>query len=219
MRILLPCLLTLLCLPILASAISNGQVDDFEDGTTMGWAEGLASPNPPANIADGGPLGLGDNYLRNVSSGGIGAGSRMAMFNLEQWTGNYLTAGVDAIRVDFENSGSNELTLRLGLEGGQLGTRFVTVQGFTIPPDRAWHQVTFDLGSLTRVAGSETADAVLAKVTGFRIMSAVAATWQGDVVAATLCVDNITALSGGVPVRPASWGATKARYGRRSPRP
>ncbi|PWB73274.1 MAG: hypothetical protein C3F15_10055, partial [Holophagae bacterium] len=75
-----------------AWAVDPLQVDDFEDGTTMGWEEGAPSPNPPVNVADGGPGGAGDAYLENTSSGGTGAGSRMVMFNNAQWTGDYVAA-------------------------------------------------------------------------------------------------------------------------------
>ena len=49
-----------------------GQVDDFQDGTTMGWREGEISPNPPMHAANGGPLGALDSFLLNTSSGGNG---------------------------------------------------------------------------------------------------------------------------------------------------
>lgn len=67
--------------------VTAGQVDDFEDGTVQGWMEGAISPNPPTNIATGGPAGAGDNFLQNISvipvSGTVGR--RMAMFNTAQW--------------------------------------------------------------------------------------------------------------------------------------
>jgi len=86
--------LSLLCLPGLAGAFPLGLVDDFEDGTTAGWVVGLLGavhPAPPANVADGGPDGDGDNYLLLTSLGGGGAGSRLAAINLTQWAGDYST--------------------------------------------------------------------------------------------------------------------------------
>jgi len=47
-----------------SAQITSNQSDNFEDGTVQGWSEGNPSPNPPANIADGGPGGSGDNYLQ-----------------------------------------------------------------------------------------------------------------------------------------------------------
>jgi hypothetical protein len=46
-------------------AVTVGQVDTFEDGTTQGWVAGVLGavhPVPPAN-ALGGPAGANDNYL------------------------------------------------------------------------------------------------------------------------------------------------------------
>ena len=45
-------------------AFTGTENDDFEDGTTMGWDEGGPSPNPPTNIADGGPGGAGARKVR-----------------------------------------------------------------------------------------------------------------------------------------------------------
>ena len=30
-----------------AAAVTIGQIDDFQDGTTQGWGSGLINPNPP----------------------------------------------------------------------------------------------------------------------------------------------------------------------------
>ena len=62
-----------------ALAIGAGQVDDFEDGTVQGWSEGGPSPNPPVNIATGGPDGADDNYLRNAASGGGGSSGNTSL--------------------------------------------------------------------------------------------------------------------------------------------
>ena len=58
---ILPTLAVCLIQAPLASAITLDQVDNFEDGTTQGWLVGLLGaphPAPPANIPDGGPLGV-----------------------------------------------------------------------------------------------------------------------------------------------------------------
>src|SRR5438552_12086560 len=78
-------------------AVTFGQRDDFQNGTTMGWSEGGISPNPPTNIASGGPNGAGDSWLRNIASGVGGAGAKQIMFNQAQWTGNYVSAHVTQI--------------------------------------------------------------------------------------------------------------------------
>src|SRR5215468_3493420 len=109
--------LTLLCGSI-ASAVTFGQKDDFQDGTTMGWVEGVPSPNPPTNVANGGPGGAGDRYVQNVASGGAGAGSKQIMFNQAQWAGNYVAAHVTQVDGLFANFGTTTLSVRFAIEGG-----------------------------------------------------------------------------------------------------
>ncbi len=184
-----------LLMPQEVRAIACGQVDDFEGGTTMGWMEGLFSPNPPTNVANGGPSGAGDNYLRNVSSGAAGPGSRMVMFNTLQWTGNYLAAGVTRIEADMANFGASPLSMRIAIEG--TATRFGSSAAVALPADGQWHSVTFDLTSadLSLISGLATLDTVLGNVQTLRILSAAAGpSWQGDAIVATLGVDNITAI-------------------------
>jgi hypothetical protein len=110
--------------PAAAAAVIDGQVDTFQDATLQSWQSGSSNPNPPANIATGGPAGANDHFLRLTSNGGS-AGGRLVAFNNDQWTGNYLSAGVDAISMQVNNLGANDLTLRLilvGSGGEALGT-------------------------------------------------------------------------------------------------
>ena len=44
-----------------ANAVTLGQIDDFEDGSTQLWSEGGRSPKPPTNVASGGPGEADDN--------------------------------------------------------------------------------------------------------------------------------------------------------------
>ncbi len=187
-------------------AITFGQLDDFEDGTTMGWAHGAPSPNPPTNIPNGGPLGKGDNYVLNTSMGGIGPGGRMVMFNRAQWTGDYLAAGVTEIEASMINIGGGALSVRIGIERN-AGERFVSTTAVSLPSDGQWHRVSFGLSAadLTLVGGAATLEEVLANVNEVRILSAAGGpTWLGDVLFGMLGVDNIFA----GPVIPAvsDWG-------------
>src|SRR5215212_9214500 len=78
-----------------AHAVSLGQTDTFENGTTQGWVTALlGSPNPlpPANVPTGGPAGANDNFLLLTSRGGGGPGSRLTGINTSQWAGNYAAA-------------------------------------------------------------------------------------------------------------------------------
>ena len=152
-----------------ALAIDAGQVDDFENGTVLGWTEGGQSPNDPVNVSTGGPQGAGDNYLRNVSSGAAGAGGKMVMFNTGQWTGNYGAEDVESIRAWLVNEGNTAMSIRIAMRSGT--TWFVTSNAFALPADDVWRQATFDLNdsAMTRVQGAMSLSDVLANVGELRI--------------------------------------------------
>ena len=179
-----------------SEAILINQVDTFQDGATMGWINGFPSPSPPVNIVNGGPLGLGDNYLENSSFGGTGAGSGMTLFNQTQWTGNYLSILVTQITADFANFGDSPIFLRLALQGN-ASQRYGSTSAFTLPTDGQWHSVSFGLtaADLSLISGSDSLNTVLSGVSVLRIISAAnGPDWRGDRIAATLGVDNITAI-------------------------
>jgi hypothetical protein len=189
-------LLACAAFPQHARAIAFGQVDTFQNGTTQGWEEGGVSPNPPTNIATGGPAGAGDRYLQNISSGGSGAGSRMVMFNAAQWTGDYRTKGIDRITAQLANFGSTTLYMRVAIRGGSNSAVYCSGSPFILPPDGRWRSVNFDLTAATmaNVGGANTLDEVLSNVIEVRILSAIGgASFTGDPTAATLGIDNITA--------------------------
>ena len=185
-----------------ALAITTGQVDDFEDATVQGWTEGDPSLNDPVNVAAGGPQGGDDNYLRNVSAGGAGAGGRAVMFNRAQWTGDYNAAGVETIRMWLVNEGNTAMQIRVAINFPSVGlqTWFASTTGFALPADGVWRQADFNLNAneLTIIQGQDDLVTVLGNVTEFRILSANAPNFRGDAIAATLGVDDIEAM-GGVP--------------------
>ena len=100
------CALVVLGLASGAPAVTLDQADDFQDGTTQGWHTGAANPNPPSEVADGGPDGDGDGFLRIEGNGQDGAGGNLVAFNTAQWSGDYLAAGVGEIRADLRNLGA-----------------------------------------------------------------------------------------------------------------
>ena len=114
--------------PAVGSAVTLGQIDDFQDGTFQNWGIGniFGNPVPPVNVPDGGPAGAGDHYLLLTADGGAGVrpdpGSRLAVINQTQWTGNYLAAGVNAITMSVNNLGATDLSLRLYVADGTIGT-------------------------------------------------------------------------------------------------
>ena len=109
-------LMTSFILPSIAIAVTVGQIDTFEDGTTQNWLVGLLGaphPAPPVNVPTGGPAGLDDNYLLLTAVGGQGPGNRLSVINVAQWSGDYISAGINAITMDMNNLGSTDLYLRL----------------------------------------------------------------------------------------------------------
>ena len=175
-----------------AWAVDPTQVDDFEDGTTMGWEEGAPSPNPPVNVATGGPGGAGDAYLENISSGGTGAGSRMVMFNNAQWTGNYLAAGVSSLQAHLNNLGSTDLPMRVAIEGAG-GGRFASIDPIVLPAGSGWQHVVFELtdAAMTSVGGAQTLADVLATVTELRVLASNVPDWNGAALVAVVGMDNL----------------------------
>jgi PEP-CTERM motif len=200
------CSLIILGICILLAVAGNasaqivlGQVDDFQAGTVMGWQEGGVSPNPPTNVANGGPGGAGDRFLQNISAGGSGAGSRMIMFNLAQWTGNYTAAGVNRITAQMANLGTKALHMRIAVRGGPGQTEFGSIGDQVLDVDGGiWHNVSFDLTNtaLANISGPDSLAATLASITELRILSAAAGpAFDGDSVAATLGADNIMSVA------------------------
>ena len=182
----------------LVMAISFGQFDTFQDGSTLNWREGLfnPSPNEPTNVPDGGPAGAGDAYLEDISSGGFGAGSKMIMFNQNQWIGNYTAAGVDRITAQMANFGPSALHMRIAIRGGPSQSIYGSTIATQLPADGVWRPVTFDLipSTLTSISGPDSLAQVLGSVIEVRILSAMfAATAQGDAINGTLGVDNMIA--------------------------
>jgi hypothetical protein len=187
-----------------ASAIMIDQIDDFQDGTTALWTQGEISPNPPTNIASGGPAGDEDAYLENISSGFGFQGSRMVLFNTDQWTGDYTEQGVIRVVADMLNAGENDLQMRIAFASGstnaQLATWYASTNPIPLAADGLWHRgLSFPLAeeSLTLVAGTIPLEEVLADVTIVRILSAANPAFKGEVIAATLGIDNIAARAAG----------------------
>lgn len=134
-------MMAVLALSVPAQAITLGQVDTFQSGIA-GWGafSGALTVNP-----DGGPTGAGDAYLLNSSD------FYLSIVNREQqWAGDYLAAGVDAIEADLVNCGPSELNIRV-----VLGGSFTSTQAFVLPADGSWHHARFGLteADLTWVGG------------------------------------------------------------------
>lgn len=183
-----------------AMGISLGQFDDFEDGTTMSWQQGAPSPNQPMVLTEG-----MNEYVQNISNGGGGPGSRMAMYNRAQWAGDYLSAGVSSISLDIRNAGASPMNIRLAFQGIG-GSRAATNAAVALAVGDGWTSVTFDLADMTVVAGADSLADIMSSVFEFRIISADAVGFHADPIAAVLDVDNIRAI-------PAPGGAVVLAFG------
>lgn len=185
--------LAFLLLPAVARAITPGQIDTFEDGTPMAWEEGPVSPDPPFNVATGGPAGAGDHFLRDNSNGEFASpGGKLTMYNVTQWTGDYVAAGVTALTVDLANFGPTPLYIRVALQG--TSGQYCSTTPFVLPADGQWRTATFGLNAaeLTAVALNVPLATFLTNITMLRVLSAQGApTFHGDEMVGALGLDNL----------------------------
>jgi hypothetical protein len=171
--------------------ITLGQIDNFQDGTVMGWI-GAA----PTNIANGGPLGAGDRYLQITSTGGSGPGSNLATYNQIRWSGNFSAAGVTSIEADLRNTGNTDLVMRLVLFGANFD-RWTSTAGVSLPAGGGWTHVSFSLapGAMTQVLGSSSYSATLTAVERMMFRHDPAPpSATGSPIAGQLGIDNIRAV-------------------------
>jgi hypothetical protein len=197
------CCLMLLCAGLLmanpARAVTLGQVDNFEDGTTQGWMVavlGAPHPAPPDNIPSGGPAGINDNYLQLTAIGGLGPGSRLTVINLSQWTGDYLAAEISFIFMDVNNFSNTDLALRLLVAdpvGGPPNNLAFSTDPIIVPANSGWQHIEFPFTANDLTAGIGTVAAALSNATEFRIFHNPDPNFPGPAVTAVLGVDNITA--------------------------
>lgn len=179
--------------------ISLSSINDFEDGTTMGWQVGVAGVQP-VNVPTGGPNGADDNYLSTTSTGGAGANNRLVIFNTgSTWNGNWTTAGVIFISFMARNPGGTDLTLRISLDGA--GGRISSTNGIALAAGSGWTRINIpvSVADFSLVGGSDIA-ATLSGVSVMRILHCALPSWQGDIIAAALDIDVIQAAAGPLPV-------------------
>jgi hypothetical protein len=147
---------------VAVSTALNGQLidnlDDFEDGSTMGWFVGDPThPFPPVNIATGGPDGMDDAYLRLTATGQPGPGSRLAVLSGPQWAGNYTAEKITHLRMDVNNFGPSDLNLRLLFEDfGGLGPPLnlaLSAEAVLVPAGSGWQTVSFAITSDSLIPG------------------------------------------------------------------
>lgn len=202
-----------------AAAVTVGQVDTFEDGTTQGWTVafgpgGGVHPAPPANVAAGGPQGADDNYLLLTALGGPQPGGRLTAGNLTQWTGDYQAAGVGRIGMWVNNLGAGDLSLRLLFEdpaGGPPTNVAFSADPIVVAAGSGWRRIVFSLAEADLIAGVGTVGGALADTTVLRLYHAVADGFPGEAQAGLLGVDDIEAVAG-IP-EPTTWALMIAGFG------
>jgi len=167
-------------------AITAGQVDAFQDGSTQNWG----GNSSPINMADGGPDGAGDRFLQ-LSANNFHLGAR----NQVQWTGDYLAAGVDELVFDLNNFGPAPVAVRITIFGP--GGAFTSTNEVAL--GSGWVSASFSLNEadLTRTDGIGTLDQTLAGVTNLLLRhdpDPISPPGEANLVTASIGVDNVTAL-------------------------
>lgn len=175
-----------------SAQIVLNRVDDFQSGTTMSWVGGT----DPVNIANGGPMGVGDRYLSVTGTGSSGAGGVPATYNGDRWFGNWNLAGVKVIRVQVKNFGTPAISLRAVLHD-LMGTRWTTTNSYTVNGGAGWLSFYMPVreSAWTRVLGSASFTAMTNNVGRlmFRHDSGSPSS-GGTPLATTMGLDNITPL-------------------------
>jgi hypothetical protein len=186
--------------PLCASAVTQGQKDDFESGTTQGWQVGAAGSGGPSpvNVTSGGPGGATDNYMRLTSTGTFSALSKLVAFNTSQWTGAYdnSVGGISMQLANFEAgpSGNTTLQIRIALRDASFN-QYVS-RAFPLPADGQWHTATWNLNptDFPSISGGNI-NTGRNNILEMRLMHSLGGTsFTGDTIAAIVGVDNITAL-------------------------
>jgi len=209
---------------VVASVVQSGSIDDFENGTTQSWVKGIdptkAAILPPINLANADESNrylevqsLGKNIDPNIDRD---AHSRLVFFNeSENWAGDY--TGITSITADMRATSATEdyLYMRLAIFdevlSGESQSRYVSSAPQLLETNNDdWLTLTFSLvpEDLTRFRGEKEADEVLKNVSQLRFLSSQndAKAWDVDKIAATLNIDNITAVSvSAVPLPGAVW--------------
>ena len=195
--------LTALSLPIFAfsglssAAILNGQVDDFQDGTNMGWGDFFGTGTTPvAGVADAGPAGVGD-FAADVAFNN----RAVALNDDDRWTGDYTAAGVTTLRLDFNNTSNATVNLRIGIAGaggiqpGGQGDTWVSASQ-AVAAGTGWNTLFFDISAagLTSVGSITDVNAALADVIQIRLIDNASDDFRGVTNSGGFAVDNIAAI-------------------------
>ncbi len=179
-------------------AVENNQFDTFQDGTTQSWGSGIPNPNPPVIVDNGGPEGDGDKYLSISSNGSLTAGGRLVVFNTAQWSGDFKSAGVNVISMYVKNFGSTELSLRIAIRGS--GGDFWSANPVLVLAGSDWEVASFIIDSMHLSGSGTSVSSTLSGVNQFRIIHSSSGAFTGEVIEASLGIDDISAAANPLPV-------------------
>jgi hypothetical protein len=146
------------------------------------------------SVVNGGPSGAADPFMQIMANGSTSAGGRMTVFNQSQWTGNYNAAGVGSVEMDLKSLSGPALSVRIVVRDVS-NDGYTSTVGFPLPADGQWHHAVFRLddASMTAIGVPPTLSQVLSGPRELRIIHSAGPAINGDMIAATLGVDNIRA--------------------------
>ncbi len=181
-----------------AQAISPGQLDDFQDGTTQNWTNGGAPGAPPVVNVDGGPGGPGDRYIQ-VTSVEEPPGDRLTTFNRDQWLGDYIATGVTAIEMDLLNMSDVTLSIRIAFKAElSPSSPGYLSQAIVLAPGSGWQHMVFSLAEADLIpigAPPDYNSFFSSGIVETRIINEMGDTnLNGDIVIGQLGIDNIHAV-------------------------
>ncbi|HTK74583.1 MAG TPA: PEP-CTERM sorting domain-containing protein [Gemmataceae bacterium] len=173
--------------------ITLGQTDNFSTGL-QNWTQGAQAPPGALSVVNGGPSGAADPFMQIMANGSTSAGGRMTVFNQSQWTGNYNAAGVGSVEMDLKSLSGPALSVRIVVRDVS-NDGYTSTVGFPLPADGQWHHAVFRLddASMTAIGVPPTLSQVLSGPRELRIIHSAGPAINGDMIAATLGVDNIRA--------------------------
>ena len=125
-----------------AADVPVGQVDDFQSGSMTNWTGGAI-----LSLADGGPAGPGDRYLRVASD--PNDANHLGVQAKEAWAGNYVANRILAITMDVRNLGTEAINLRMLTTGA--GCRWASIEPVILPVGGGWQRVIFGLSAVDMV--------------------------------------------------------------------
>lgn len=184
------------CTTSAALAVDPNYIETFSTD-----AGGWAGDSNPTLITNGGPGGLGDQYLNITSSASVGNGN-LATFNTGPvWTGRYngnVALGeplILGVRADLANFGSTPLDIRVIFLNTSANI-VSTVEVAQVPADGVWRRYEWGFSpvsglGLTSVLGSQTIPETMSNVTQLMFRHNVTPASGGDAVTGSLGLDNI----------------------------